>query len=138
MSRKESRENAFILLFEAEFRPDETALEIFEYAEQFREFKMDDYVKRVFFGVQERKKEIEELIDPNLIGWNKKRISPVSRAILALSTFEMLALDDVPAKVSINEAVELSKKYDEEKARAFINGVLNAIMKKLQSDGEDA
>ena len=95
MSRKESRENAFILLFESEFRPDETALEIFEYAEQFREFKTDDYVKRVFFGVQERKKEIDELIEANLIGWNKKRISPVSRAILALSTFEMIALDDV-------------------------------------------
>lgn len=131
MSRKESRENAFILLFEAEFRPDETALEIFEYAEQFREFKIDEYVKRVFFGVQERKKEIDELIDVNLIGWNKKRISPVSRAILALSTFEMLALDDVPAKVSINEAVELSKKYDDENSYVFVNGVLNSVANAL-------
>ena len=132
MGRKESRENAFILLFEAEFRSDETALEIFEYAEQFREFKLDDYVKTVFFGVNERRKEIDELIDPNLVGWNKKRISPVSRAIIALSTFEMLALDDVPARVSINEAVELSKKYDDEKSYIFVNGVLNAVADTLK------
>ncbi len=127
MSRKASRETAFILLFESECREDETALEIFEYAEQFREFQLDDYVKTVFFGVQERRKEIDELIESNLVGWNKKRISPVSKAILALSTFEMIALEDVPAVVSMNEAVELSKKYDDDKSYVFVNGVLNAI-----------
>ena len=133
MNRKTARENAFILLFEAECRDDETALEIFEYAEQFREFEINDYVKRVFFGVFERRKEISELVDANLVGWNKNRISPVSRAILALSTFEMLALDDVPAIVSINEAVELSKKYDDEKTYIFVNGVLNAVANALEA-----
>ncbi len=127
MNRTEARENAFILLFEAECRDDETALEIFEYAEQFSDFEINDYVKTVFFGVFERRKEISELIEANLVGWNKKRISSVSRAILALSTFEMLALDDVPARVAINEAVELSKKYDDEKTYIFVNGVLNAV-----------
>lgn len=132
MNRSLARENAFILLFEAECRSDETALEIFEYAENFREFEIDDYVKKVFFGVFERKKEISELIEPSLVGWNKKRISPVSRAIILLSVFEMLAMDDVPAKVAINEAVELSKKYDDEKAFTFVNGVLNAVAEKLK------
>jgi len=122
MNRSTARENAYILLFESECRPDETALEIFEYAENFREFEIDNYVKTVFFGVNERKKEIEELTEAALVGWNKKRISPVSRAILSLAVFEMLALDDVPAKVAINEAVELSKKYDDEKAFSFVNG----------------
>ena len=132
MTRTEARENAFSLLFESECRPDETALEIFEYAEEFREFKIDDYVKTVFFGVQQRKKEIEELIGASLVGWKKKRISPVSRAILSLSVFEMLALEDVPARVSINEAVELSKKYDDEKTFTFVNGVLNAVAEELK------
>ena len=107
MNRSQARENAFIMLFEAECRDDETALEIFEYAEQLNEFEINDYVKKVFFGVFERRKEINELIDANSVGWNKKRISPVSRAILALSTFEMLAVDDVPARVAINEAIEI-------------------------------
>jgi N utilization substance protein B len=127
MNRSQARENAFIMLFEAECRDDETALEIFEYAEELKEFEINDYVKKVFFGVFERRKEINELIDANSVGWNKKRISPVSRAILALSTFEMLAVDDVPAKVAINEAIEISKKYDDEKSYTFVNGVLNAI-----------
>ena len=120
------------LLFEAACREDETALEIFEYAENFREFELDDYVKTVFFGVQERRKELDELIETNIVGWNKKRISPVSKAILALSTFEMIALEDVPAVVSINEAVELSKKYDDDKTYVFVNGVLNAIADTLK------
>lgn len=132
MNRSLARENAFILLFESECRSDETALEIFEYAENFREFEIDEYVKKVFFGVQERKKEINELVEPALVGWNKKRISPVSRAIISLAVFEMLAMDDVPAKVAINEAVELSKKYDDEKVFAFVNGVLNAVAEELQ------
>ena len=132
MNRSEARENAFILLFEAECRSDETAEEIFESALEYRDFKVNDYVKQVFFGVKERKKEIDELIEPNIVGWNRSRISPVSRAILALSTFEMLALDDVPDNVSINEAVELSKKYDDEKTYSFVNGVLNAISKSLK------
>ena len=132
MNRSAARENAFILLFEAECRSDETALEIFEYAENFREFEIDDYVKKVFFGVHERKKEINELVDPTLVGWNKNRISPVSRAIVSLAVFEMLAMEDVPLKVAINEAVELSKKYDDEKAFSFVNGVLNAVAEALK------
>lgn len=132
MNRKVARENAFILLFEAECRDDETALEIYEYAENFRDFEIDDYVKNVFFGVFERRKEINELIDANLVGWSKKRISPVSRALLSLAAYEMLALDDVPAKVAINEAIELSKKYDDEKTYIFVNGVLNAVATALQ------
>ena len=132
MTRSQARENAFILLFEAECREDETALEIFEYAEQLGEFELNTYVKTVFFGVYERRKEINELIDKNIVGWSKKRISPVSGALLALATFEMLALDDVPAKVAINEAIELSKKYDDEKTYVFVNGVLNAVATALQ------
>lgn len=131
MTRKIARENTFILLFEAECREDETALEIFEYAKSFDNFEYDDYVKKVFFGVFERSKEISELVNAALVGWKRKRISPVSRALLSLATYEMLAIDDVPAKVAINEAIELSKKYDDEKSYVFVNGVLNAIAESL-------
>ena len=131
MNRSLARENAFILLFEAECRSDETALEIFDNAKEFGDFEIDEYVKNVFFGVFERRKEIDELVEASLVGWKKNRISPVSRALLALSTYEMLALTDVPAKVSINEAIELSKKYDEDKSYVFVNGVLNKVAELL-------
>ena len=132
MNRKTARECAFVLLFESECRKDETPLEIYEYAIELGEFECDEYVKRVFFGVHERRKEIDELIEESLIGWKKSRISPVSSAILALATYEMLAIDDIPAKVSINEAIEISKKYDDEKTYLFVNGVLNKVAELLK------
>ena len=132
MNRKNARENAFILLFELECRKDESPLEIFEYSKEFETFESDDYVKGVFFGVQERRKEINELIEASSVGWKKNRISPVSMAIISLATYEMLAVEDVPCKVAINEAIELSKKYDDEKAYLFVNGILNKIAEALE------
>ena len=131
MKRQAARENAFILLFEAECRDDETALEIFEYAEQVGEFEINDYVKTVFFGANENAQIIEETIAKHSVGWKKDRISPVSMAVLRLAIYEMMFMSDIPGRVSINEAIELSKKYDDEKAYGFVNGVLNAVADKL-------
>ena len=130
MNRKTARENAFLLLFELECKNDETAEEIFEKAIE-RELEVDDYVKTVFFGVYENKKFIDECIEKCLLKWKKERVSIVSRAILQLACYEMQFLSDVPAKVSINEAIELSKKFDDERTYAFVNGVANAIAEEL-------
>ena len=126
MNRKTARENAFLLLFECSCKKDEVAEEIYAKAIEFREIKCDDYVKDVFFGVNENIRIISEEIDKNLVGWSRARVSKVSEAILKLSIYEMMFVEDVPTNVSINEAVELSKKYDDEKAYKFVNGVLNA------------
>ena len=126
MNRKTARENAFLLLFEGASKNDETAEEIFDKATQFRKLECDDYVKNVFFGVYANTRVIEECINECLIGWKKERISISSKAILRLAIYEMMFMTDIPTKVSINEAIELSKKYDEEKTYMFINGVLNA------------
>ena len=131
MNRKTARENAFILLFELSCKNDETAEEIFEKATGIRELECDDYVKGVFFGVNENKRAIEESIEKSLVGWKKERLSIVSKAVLLLATYEMMFLEDIPAKVSINEAIELSKKYDDEKAYMLVNGVLNATAEAL-------
>ena len=131
MNRKTARENAFILLFELSCKTDETAEEIFEKATGIRELECDDYVKGVFFGVNENKRAIEESIEKSLVGWKKERLSIVSKAVLLLATYEMMFLEDIPAKVSINEAIELSKKYDDEKAYMLVNGVLNATSEAL-------
>ena len=130
MTRKLARENAFILLFETECKKDETATEIFEKAID-RELEVDDYVKKVFFGVSENEKFINECIDKCLLKWKKERVSIVSRAILQLAAYEIAFIDDIPTKVSINEAIELSKKFDDDKAYMFVNGVANAIAEEL-------
>ena len=131
MNRKNARENAFILLFEGVCKRDETAEEIFAKAVEYRDFEHDDYVKKVFFGAYENAQIIEETVETSLQGWKKERISAVSTALFRLSTYEMMFMEDIPVKVSINEAIELSKKYDDDKAYGFVNGVLNAVAEKL-------
>ena len=121
MNRKTARENAFILLFELACKNDETAEEIFDKATNIRELECDDYVKSVFFGVSENHKIIEEYIEKSLVGWKSTRLSIVSKALLRLAVYEMMFMDDIPAKVSINEAIELSKKYDDDKAYMLIS-----------------
>jgi len=134
MNRKIARENAFILLFEFACKNDELPSEIFEKAKSVRELECDEFVSKVFFGVCENQRVIDEYVERSLVGWNKKRLSIVSTAILRLATYEILFLDDIPAKVSINEAIEISKKYDDDKAYMLINGVLNAILKDISAN----
>ncbi len=131
MNRKTARENAFLLIFERLIKNDETAEEIFINATEQRELEVDDYVKTVFFGVIENRTSIEEVIEKCLVGWKKERVSYVSRSLMFLATYEMMFIEDIPLRVSLNEAIELSKKYDEDKAYIFVNGVLNAIAEEL-------
>lgn len=131
MNRKTARENAFILLFEKSIKKDETAEEIFEKATVERELEYDDYVKNVFFGCVENAVVISNTVEKCLVGWSKNRVSHVSSALIELATYELMFLDDVPVKVAINEAIELSKKYDEDKAYIFVNGVLNKVAEVL-------
>ena len=127
MQRKNARENAFILIFESVCKKDETAEEIFTKATEIRGLEYDDYVKEVFFGAYQQSAVIDSAVEKHSKGWKIQRISPVSMAIIRLAAYEIMFCNDIPHKVSINEAIELSKKYDDEKSYAFVNGVLNAL-----------
>jgi len=129
MQRKIARENAFILIFESVCKNDETAEEIFAKATEIRGLEYDDYVKTVFFGSFENRNVIEDAAEKYFNGWKKERLSPVTRALIRLAGYEIMFVEDIPGKVSINEAIELSKKYDDEKSYSFVNGVLNALAK---------
>lgn len=131
MNRKNARENAFLLLFEDAARREDAAEEIFSLATEERALETDDYVKKVFFGVAEHRGEIDEIVAECLVGWRKERVSVASTAILRLGVYELLFCADIPTKVTINEGIELSKKFDDEKAYIFVNGVLNAAAVKL-------
>ena len=127
MQRKIARENAFILIYESIFKKNQELQEIFDLASTYRELETDDYVKKVFFGSCENAGVLDEAVEKNSTGWKKERISPVSMAILRLACYEIMFMEDIPARVSINEAIELAKKYDDEKSYSFVNGVLNAV-----------
>ncbi len=76
----------------------------------------------------------DEFIKAATIRWQFSRLSPVDRSILRLATYELACCPDVPPKVAINEAIELAKKFSTEKSPGFVNGVLDAIHRKLSSD----
>jgi N utilization substance protein B len=139
LSRREAREEVLGLLFETEFRCDESSVEIFAASVEDRDIPNDDYIKKAYFGIKDNQNEIDETIGKHANGWKTSRLTRLSRSILRLAVYEMLYEKEIPYSVSINEAVELSKKYDEDKARPFINGVLNSIKNELEgktSDGE--
>ena len=134
MTRREAREKVFELLFESDFRPDESADQIYAVATEEREIPKDSYIEEVYFGVTEHRAEIDAMLEKHAKGWKVSRMSRVSRSVLRLATYEILFMQkQIPFRVSINEAVELSKKFDNEKAKGFINGILNAVKNDVAS-----
>ena len=128
MTRKQAREEAFILIFEKEFN-DDALQDILELAEEVRDIKADEYVKNVFFGVFENVESIDAKISENAVGWSIKRITKTALAILRLAIYEIEFYDEIPVSVSINEAVELAKKYATKEDASFINGILSTVAK---------
>jgi N utilization substance protein B len=133
MTRKEARDAVFGLLFETEFQPDKEKEEVFACSCENREIAEDSYIRAAYFGVWEHCEELDALLEKHSNGWKVYRLSRVSRAAMRLCTYEM-KYTDVPKNVAINEAIELIKKYDEPKARAFANGVLNAVKNALADE----
>lgn len=130
MTRKMAREEAFILIFEKVFSK-ESVEDILEIAREARDLEPDDYIKTVFSGVYDNLEEIDGLISENTVGWKIERISKTALAVLRLSIFEIKYMDDIPLSVSINEAVEICKKYATGEDASFVNGILSSIAKKL-------
>lgn len=91
-----------------------------------------------YFGVREKREELDEVIARHANGWRTDRIAPVSRNILRLCVYEMKWGRDVPVVVALNEAIELDKKFDDPKAKAFVNGVLNGVKNELEAGKTDA
>lgn len=128
MNRRKARELAFTLIYELGVQTDKTPDEIIADTASEQDFKPDNYIRSVVCGVDREKERLDALISEKAVGWKLERISGVSLAIMRLAVYEMLyCADDVPFSVAINEAVELAKSYDHEKAPKFINGILNAI-----------
>ncbi len=134
LKRKEAREQVVALLFETEFKTDEKFEEVYAISSENREIPEDEYIKRAYFGVYNNREKIDELIGANAHGWKTHRLTKLSRSIMRLAVYEMLFEEDIPHSVSINEALELTKKFDDPKARAFVNGVLNSVKETLEKD----
>ena len=140
MNRREAREAALCMIFDYSFHSDsdggEEQLEL--YLENFQdegknniseELRSDEYFTKVYFGVISTMPELDEIISACSKKWSSKRISRVSKSILRLAIYEIKYLSDIPEQVSINEAVELAKKFDSDDSYTFVNGILGAFVR---------
>ena len=134
MNRAKSREYLLQLVYQMEITGD-TPEETFNGFMENNEDKKDnldlDYIKSALEGIKLNKENIDSKISAQLVNWKLNRISKVNLAILEVAVYEMLFKEDIPEKVSINEAIELCKKYSDDKSVAVINGVLDKAYKNL-------
>lgn len=94
-----------------------------------------EFVRQLLWGMWESQGRIDELIGEFAVAWSLERLSRVDRAILRLAVYEMLYREDIPVSVSINEAVELCKKYSSTDSSRFVNGILGGISQVLNRSG---
>ncbi len=131
MTRSEAREQAFIVLFEKIFDEESTISEIIENAQEAELIKINGFANTLLLKIEENLDKIDDSIKNNVKGWAVQRLPKVSLAILRLAIGEMMFVEEVPVGVSVNEAVELTKKYGTEDDASYVNGVLGAVAKSL-------
>ena len=139
MNRTKSRELAFKLLYEKEIQKEleDENLAIFYESNEIEDEDQKEYLNDILFGVSKNEEELNDLIKKHLKeNWTIDRISKVNVSLLKLALYEMIYCN-LPYKVAINEVVELAKKYSDEQASPFINGILASIVKE-KSLGENS
>ena len=130
MSRTELREHIFRMLFRVEFNnADEMKEQEQFYFDELEEAtgKDQEYILNKYRAIDEKKEEIDKLLNEVTEGWKTTRMNRVDLTILRLATYEIKWDEDVPTGVAINEAVELAKKYSSDDGPAFVNGVLAKV-----------
>lgn len=138
MQRSAMRELAFKLVYEIEVQKEseEEQLDIFLENNDIVDEKVVDYLKDIKEGIKTNADEINRLITSNLKdNWSLNRISKINLSLIKLAIYEMV-YKELPYKVAINEVVELAKKYADESAPVFINGILASVVKEKKLDGE--
>jgi N utilization substance protein B len=133
MNRRQAREHAFLLIYQIPFYEDFNPVAV------YRDFASGDlsrdglpeYIFSALKGVCEHIGMIDEVIARNLHGWEMDRLNKTDLAALRLCVYELLFEPEIPEAVSINEAVELAKKYGTDDSKSFVNGVLSGVSKQL-------
>lgn len=129
MTRKEERELAFTLIFEKIFNEELDINEIVDNAVEARLIEENTFAFSLAQLTYENISEIDSIINENAVGWKVGRLPKVSLAILRLALCEILYVPSIPNGVSINEAVELAKKFATQEDASFINGILGKFVR---------
>lgn len=134
MTRRQMRENCFILLFERCFS-DETAEELLALAEECGEVRLNNTVRQYFTGIDESIETIDRIIEENLKNWSLARLPKVSLSLLRLAVYELCILNEIEPAIIINEALEIAKVYSTKEDVNYINGVLGGVVRGMEQKG---
>lgn len=134
MKRRTARECALQLLFQYDFTqriPDKKDLQDF-WSIRMEPDDIRSFAEEIFYGTVEHLKEIDRTISSVAENWSMQRMAAVDRNILRIATYELLYRPDIPVPVSINEAIEIAKRYASQDSPSFINGILDRIAKAVR------
>ena len=130
--RRRSREFALQVLYQLEITKQGALQAMVQLRENFSpEEGEDEFAKRIVLGVTEHRQEIDRLIEERSENWRLDRMTIIDRNILRIAIFELLYCDDIPPKVTLNEAIDLGKRYGSEESGSFINGILDRIQNEV-------
>jgi len=129
VKRSEEREFAFKMLYAGEFNSDPWRMQVERLDEESKRMATS-YVKQLSSIYHDHKDDFDKIIIDRLENWELRRVAVIDKVILRMALAEILYFERIPPEVSINEAIELAKKYSTEKSGKFINGILDAIYRK--------
>lgn len=135
MLRTKVREEIFKIVFGISFNDKDDMSEQLGFAMEELEAKSEEnrsYISNKVMGILDKLDTIDQYIAENCEGWNIERIGKAELGIMRIATYEMLYEEDIPHKIAINEAVELSKTYCDDSAPGFVNAVLGKIERNIQ------
>ncbi|MGY3779414.1 transcription antitermination factor NusB [Isobaculum melis] len=140
MNRREMREKALQTLFQLETNEDlaikdaiQTALLGEEDEVEDAIFEVPTYLEVLVSGVQANQAAIDEKIKAHLENWSMNRLAKVDLIIMRIAIFEICYIDNVPNRVALNEAIEVTKRYSDEKSRKFVNGLLAKVVDEIEA-----
>ena len=130
--RRKSREFALQVLYQLNITKQDATKAFTQFQENFLpNGETDDFLKRLVLGVAEHYAELDRLIERYSEHWRLDRINMIERNILRMALFELLYCEEIPPKVTLNEAIDLGKKYGSEESGSFINGLLDRIQNEV-------
>jgi N utilization substance protein B len=130
--RRKSREFALQVLYQLNITQQGDAIALSQFQEHFHpKGEADEFLKRLVQGVLKHCKELDRLIEQYSENWRLDRINLIDRNIIRMALFELLHCEEIPPKVTINEAVDLGKRYGSEDSGSFINAILDRIQNEV-------
>ena len=130
--RTKSREFALQALYQLNITKQDVTALLAQFEEHFLPGgEADEFLRRLVLGVLEHREELDRLIEQYSENWRLDRIDVIDRNILRMALFELLYCEDIPPKVTINEAIDLGKRYGSEDSGSFINGILDRIQNEV-------